>query len=99
MDPLILLAVVLVVHIWPVPAIQDPKRQGHPLLASSDHPMRNIRVRDSSPYREVISLTSQLPWLPTLAGGSLLPEIQAHQQILGPTYVVIISLMSSIITS
>lgn len=89
MDSLILLAVVLVLHIWPVPTLQDPKRPRHSSLAPSNHPLRDIRV--CVPLFRIFpssSLTSQISRFPALASSSLLPEIQTHQQILGAAYVV-----------
>ena len=44
MDPISIVADVLVLHIWPLPSLQDSQRPRCSSLATPDHPLRDIRV-------------------------------------------------------
>ena len=82
MDPVSILADVLVLHIWTISALQGPEHSRYTSMASSDDPLCGIRVKLAPVVEDWNSLTSQLSRISSLASISLLPEIQAHQQIL-----------------
>jgi uncharacterized integral membrane protein len=44
-DPLLLVAIILVVHIWTVLVVQNQKSSRLSLLASTDYSLRHFRVR------------------------------------------------------